>query len=132
MLRYFMSRSSCVLSFFVFVTIGLVSQSVVAQDAPATSKDPAAIKAEQEEFQSVKSPLPYSAKSISRGKMIYARYCTECHGKDGKAQIDVVANATNLTNPEKFLHGITEGEIFHSIRDGAGVDMPPFKPMLTK
>ena len=43
-----------------------------------------------------------------------------------------MANATNLTNPAKYLHGTTEGEIFHSIRDGAGVDMPPFKPTLTK
>lgn len=117
--------------YLVFVLGLIASRNIAAQDA-AAPKDPAAIKAEQEKFQSVKSPVPYSAKSIARGKMIYARYCTECHGKDGKAQIDVVANATNLTNPEKFLHGITEGEIFHSIRDGAGVDMPPFKPMLTK
>lgn len=115
----------------VFLYCVLASFLAVAQSEPSGEKaEPS--NAEQQKLRSVKGPVPYSAKSIARGKMIYARYCTECHGKDGKAQIDVVANATNLTNPEKFLHGITEGEIFHSIRDGAGVDMPPFKPMLTK
>ncbi len=106
----------------------LLTIGAFAQDAAAP--DPAAAKAEEAKFREVKSPIPYTKKSIARGKTIYARYCTECHGVDGKAQIDVVANATNLTNTEKYLHGTTEGEIFRSIRDGAGVDMPPFKTML--
>jgi mono/diheme cytochrome c family protein len=99
-----------------------------AQDEPAK-------KSEEEvraEFQKLKSPVPYSPRSVARGKSIYLRYCTECHGRDGKAQIDVVANATNLTKPDKYYHGTTEGEIFHSIRDGAGIDMPPFKTMFAK
>lgn len=119
--------------FFSFLlSFSIAAGGAIAQDAAKPALDPAVAKAEEAKFRAVKSPVAYDDKSIARGKMIYARYCTECHGKDGKAQIDVVANATNLTNPEKFLHGTTEGEIFHSVRDGAGVDMPPFKEQLKK
>ena len=124
-----LSRSSSIVS---FVVATIIADIAFAQDTAKPAPDPAVAKAEEAKFRSVKSPVAYDGKSIARGKMIYARYCTECHGKDGKAQIDVVANATNLTNPAKYLHGTTEGEIFHSIRDGAGVDMPPFKAQLTK
>lgn len=104
------------------------SAAILAQDAdPAEAKE-----AEQAKFKALKSPVPYTDRSVGRGKAIYLRYCTECHGLDGRAQIDVVANATNLTSPEKYFHGTTEGEIFRSIRDGAGIDMPPFKAMFKK
>jgi mono/diheme cytochrome c family protein len=114
----------CVVLFF--------AQGSHAQEPQKPAPDPEVAKVEQAKFQAVKSPVPYTERSINRGKMIYRRYCTECHGLDGKAQIDVVANATNLTNPAKYLHGTTEGEIFHSVRDGAGVDMPPFKAQMAK
>ena len=78
----------------------------------------------------VKSPVPYTKSSIARGKLVFARYCTTCHGPDGKAQVDVVANATDLTAPDQFKSGTSEGEIFHSIRDGAGETMPPFKTQI--
>lgn len=84
------------------------------------------------DYAKLKSPVPYTKRSISRGRMIFMRYCTDCHGRDGKALVDVVANATNLTAPERWLHGTKEGEIFKSIRDGAGVDMPPFKVQLKR
>jgi mono/diheme cytochrome c family protein len=58
--------------------------------------------------------------------------CISCHGKDGKAQIDVVANATNLTNPQMWKNGNEEGLIFRSIRDGAGENMPAFKGQFTQ
>ena len=63
----------------------LVASTAEPQEAAKPAVDPAAAKAEEAKFQSVKSPVPYSAKSIARGKMMYQRFCTECHGKDGKA-----------------------------------------------
>ena len=42
----------------------------------------------------------------------------------------MVANATDLTNPKVWKNGTDEGLIFHSIRDGAGMAMPPFKGQL--
>ncbi len=82
--------------------------------------------AESVDFKTLKSPVSYSSASIAKGKALYLRYCTECHGADGKAQIDVIADATDLTEPEAYYSGTSEGEVFHSIRDGAGVAMPPF------
>lgn len=84
------------------------------------------------DYKKLKSPVPYSKRSIARGKMIYRRYCTECHGLDGKALMDVVADATNLTEPARWRSGTAEGEIFRSISEGAGIDMPPFKFQLQK
>ncbi len=42
----------------------------------------------------------YQGPSIARGKILFARDCTECHGADGKSLVDVVANATDLTDPK--------------------------------
>lgn len=85
-----------------------------------------------EEAKKLKSPIPFSKESIARGRAIFARNCTACHGNDGKSEVDVVANATDLTDPKLWRSGTTEGEIFRSIRDGAGDTMPPFKSQLPK
>ena len=82
------------------------------------------------EAKKLKSPVPYTRKSIAQGKTSFARYCTACHGPDGKAQVDVVADATDLTSPTAFKSGASDGEIFRSIRDGAGETMPPFKTQI--
>lgn len=79
------------------------------------------------DFKALKNPLSNTKKSIGRGKMLFVRACAECHGPDGKALIDVIADATDLTVPKYWFSGTTQGEIFRSIRDGAGVSMPPFK-----
>jgi len=85
-----------------------------------------------EEAKKLKSPVPFSKASIARGKILFTRECTECHGPDGKSLVDVVANATDLTDPKAWNSGTSEGEIFRSIRDGAGEAMPPFADKLTK
>lgn len=84
------------------------------------------------DFKKLKSPVPYTKESIKRGRLWYMRECTGCHGPDGKAQIDIIADATDLTNTKRWFSGSTEGEIFRSIRDGAGVAMPPYKSKIRK
>ena len=79
-----------------------------------------------EEAKKLKSPVAYTKASIARGKLLYTRDCTECHGADGKSLVDVIANATDLTDPKAWSSGTSEGEVFRSIRDGAGEAMPPF------
>ena len=86
----------------------------------------------REEARKLKSPVPFSKASIARGKVLYTRACTECHGADGKSLVDVIANATDLTNPKAWKSGTSEGEIFRSIRDGAGEAMPPFADKVSK
>jgi mono/diheme cytochrome c family protein len=86
----------------------------------------------REAARKLKSPVPFSNASIARGKILYTRACTECHGADGKSLVDVIANATDLTNPKAWRSGTSEGEIFRSIRDGAGEAMPPFAEKVSK
>jgi mono/diheme cytochrome c family protein len=91
----------------------------VAPDAPPLSVDAA---------KALKSPVSSTSDSIARGKRLYQTHgCANCHGADGKALIEVVANATDLTDPSVWKNGTSEGLVFRSIRDGAGLAMPPFK-----
>jgi mono/diheme cytochrome c family protein len=78
----------------------------------------------------LKSPVPYSKKSIAQGRTVFMRSCVSCHGADGKSQVDVVADATDLTDPKAWKNGTGEGEIFLSIRDGRGASMPAFKTQI--
>jgi mono/diheme cytochrome c family protein len=84
------------------------------------------------EARKLHSPIPYTKKSIDRGRIVYSQNCTSCHGTDGKAELAVIAEATDLTSPKLYKNGTTEGEIFRSIRDGAGDQMPPFKSQIEK
>lgn len=86
----------------------------------------------REAARKLKAAVPFTKASIARGKILYARECTECHGADGKSQVDVIANATDLTNPKAWKSGTTAGEVFRSIRDGAGEAMPPFAEKVPK
>lgn len=83
-----------------------------------------------EEAKQLKNPVPFSKASIARGRILYLRDCVECHGADGKSQVDVIANATDLTDPRYWQSGISQGEVFRSIRDGAGDSMPPFSDQI--
>lgn len=80
----------------------------------------------------LKNPIPFTKKSISEGHEIFLRNCVGCHGPDGKSQIDVVANATDLTDPTAYRNGTSDGEMFRTIRDGAGDSMPSFKSQFDK
>lgn len=86
----------------------------------------------RKEAKTLKSPVPFTKASITRGKVLYTRECTECHGADGKSLVDVIANATDLTDPKAWNSGTSEGEIYRSIRDGAGEAMPPFADKVNK
>ncbi len=85
-----------------------------------------------EDAKKLKNPVAYSKKSISQGRNIFARNCTGCHGNDGKSQVDVVADATDLTDPKGWRNGNADGQIFRSIRDGAGASMPSFKSQISQ
>jgi mono/diheme cytochrome c family protein len=95
----------------------------VAADAPPLTMDAA---------KALKNPVPSTSDSIARGKRLYQTHgCANCHGADGKALVEIVANATDLTDPAVWKNGTAEGLVFRSIRDGAGLAMPPFKTEVT-
>ena len=74
-------------------------------------------------------PPADDAASIERGSQLFQLYCTECHGRDGRAQMDVIADATELTDPEAYYSGSSPQDIFTSIDNGAGVAMPAWGPV---
>ncbi|HEY1599402.1 MAG TPA: cytochrome c [Pirellulales bacterium] len=116
----------------LLATSGALVAATTAQseDKPAQKKEDGRLT--MEAARKLKSPVPFSKASIARGKTLYTRDCTECHGADGKSLVDVVANATDLTEPKLWKSGTTEGEVFRSIRDGAGEAMPPFSQKVEK
>ena len=117
--------------------LGIITLAVCwaafASKAPAASPRAQQVSADAppltlEAAKALKNPTPNTAQSIGRGKRLYGSLgCAGCHGADGKALIEVVANATDLTSPPVWKNGTDEGLVFRSIRDGAGLAMPPFK-----
>ena len=67
------------------------------------------------------TPLPNTRASIEAGRVLYLRHCTECHGADGRAPMDVVANATALPGPGLFLKGTGVADVYRTIDEGAAV-----------
>ena len=108
------------LAFAALAAASLAVPAVAAIDgqSPALTND---------QVKALKYPIPFSKASITRGRTNYMARCTTCHGANGKAQVDVMGNATDLTTPAVYASGTGDGEIFRSIRDGAGLAMLAFK-----
>jgi mono/diheme cytochrome c family protein len=120
------------LAVFAGVLIAGAIQPVWGQTASGTltTQSPALTA---EEASALKNPVPFTTESIAAGKQLYLFHnCAACHGPDGKALIDVIANATDLTEPKFWNNGTEPGQIFKSLRDGAAVTMPPYKGKISK
>jgi len=76
------------------------------------------------------NPLAYSKSAAARGKSYYLINCQQCHDADGKALANVDYIAADLTAPERWFYGTSALNIFFSIKNGAGLEMPPFKDSL--
>ncbi|MFV0411199.1 MAG: c-type cytochrome [Paracoccus sp. (in: a-proteobacteria)] len=72
-----------------------------------------------------------SAESIAKGNKLFQSNCVACHGADGKAMVDVISDATNLTEPSLYRNGTTNEDILRSIRNGVGGVMPAFGDMFS-
>ena len=97
----------------------------LAQAAPGDPRMPA------EQARELRNPVPYSAAVARDGRKTYLRLCQYCHGADGRAQANPDFEAPSLRDPRDWRFGRSDGEVFVSIRDGAGHDMPPFGKQLT-
>jgi len=84
------------------------------------------------EARKLKSPIADSATAVREGRKTYLRLCQYCHGADGKAQANPDSEAPSLRNPDEWRYGSTDGELFVSIRDGAGHEMPAFGEKLNE
>jgi mono/diheme cytochrome c family protein len=100
--------------------------ALVALGAVVIASGDTAGKLSRDDAKKLKDPVANTKKSIDRGRVIFLQNCTSCHGENGKAEGSLIADATDLTTPSLYKSGSTEGEIFRSIRDGAGDQMPAF------
>jgi cbb3-type cytochrome c oxidase subunit III len=74
--------------------------------------------------------VTYSAESVAKGRALFMSNCTQCHGNDGKSQVDVISDATDLTEPALYRNGKSDADILKSIRDGRGGVMPAYGALL--
>jgi cbb3-type cytochrome c oxidase subunit III len=114
----------------LYLRISGIIAGIIALLALAAFAD-APAKLTRDDASKLKDPVPYTKKSIAQGQAIFLQNCTSCHGENGKAEGSLVAAATDLTTPSLYKSGTSEGEIFRSIRDGAGDQMPAFKSQLS-
>ena len=71
------------------------------------------------------NPIPRTEESVAAGRIIYARFCRSCHGREGEgdgggAPPDAVVS--NLVDDE-WDYGDTDAEIFKAIREGIPPDL---------
>ena len=79
------------------------------------------------QYAKVKNPVPMNEQSIGKGRELFEKHCIGCHGEGGKG-----SGSLDLTKGV-FIHGDSDGEIFHVITDGVkGTSMKGFKKDLTK
>lgn len=72
----------------------------------------------------LKDPFPPSAENIAEGKILYEKFCMQCHGKTGQSD-GAVVTAGNFPPPPAYnspqLQNLPEGKMFHSIQYGKGL-----------
>ncbi len=105
---------------------------VTVATAQEAAKPPESANAKTGEARKLVNPVPYSKGSLGLGKSSFARLCASCHGPDGKAMVDVVADATDLTLPATWKYGTSDVQMFRSIREGRGASMPAFLTQVKK
>ena len=108
-------KSTFTILFSIGATVLALTVGISAQHQSDAHRHPAAAK--------LKNPTPPSAESITAGRKLYDRHCSECHGDtgkgDGMAGEGLDQKPSNFTDA-KWEHGSTDGEMFVVVRDGAG------------
>ena len=107
-----------------FTSLGLTA-AAAGQSEAAPGTGPA-----DDQAVAAVNPTPYTLAAGKRGRTHYLRHCQICHGFDGRALENIDFEATDLTDPERWRFGTTDGDLFRSTKFGAGLDMPPFEEEL--
>lgn len=64
------------------------------------------------------NPIPYSEVVVEEGKLLYERFCLQCHGDKGKGDGLVAAN--EAINPPAYA-AYTDGQVYHVITNGQNI-----------
>lgn len=98
------------LGFLAVLLLTLTSVSVGAQEKKGGNPEAA----------QVKNPQAATPESIAAGEAVYMKRCRGCHAKDGSGgpPKDTGEEPAWPLNDDDWVHGNTDGEIFHVIRNG--------------
>ena len=82
---------------------------------------PNTIKAYEFAGKNLKNPLEQSEKNLEDGAVLFQKFCTHCHGEQGKGdgklvQLELYGGVPDYTSED--LKDLPEGKIFHSITHG--------------
>jgi mono/diheme cytochrome c family protein len=73
----------------------------------------------------LKNPVELSDAALVRGKVLYERFCLQCHGPAGDGQGHLYTSKLYPFPPASLINekvsNIPDGEIFHTVTYGFGV-----------
>ncbi|MCB9245905.1 MAG: OmpA family protein [Flavobacteriales bacterium] len=72
------------------------------------------------------NPVSPTEANLAEGEFLYQRYCSHCHGKDGKNDGAVIKNSEYPPPPwsgyqSEYVQTLPEGKIFHTVTFGKGL-----------
>jgi mono/diheme cytochrome c family protein len=81
----------------------------------------------------LRSPIPMTQATVDQGKVIYTKFCQQCHGETGEGNGPVVERGGH-PGPQSYsgpLKDLPEGKMFHTLTYGKGA-MGSHASQLTK
>jgi mono/diheme cytochrome c family protein len=80
----------------------------------------------REEAKSLKSPIPITVETLTRGRQLFRIYCGACHGLDGKASSPVSPKIGAIDLTDDYVQKtLTEGWVFGTASFGSYI-MPAY------
>lgn len=85
-----------------------------------------------EKNKTMKNPQAKNEANINSGKVLYAKYCKSCHGKDGLGDGPKASSIETSCGDfsSAAFQGQTDGALYYKTAEGKG-DMPGFKSKIT-
>lgn len=71
--------------------------------------------------QQLKNPVPLTEENLAEGKELFLKFCSHCHGKNGKGDGTIIKNDKFPAPPaydSPALKDLPEGKMFHTITYG--------------
>lgn len=77
------------------------------------------------ELEAEQNPVPATEESITKGRVVYTRFCRSCHGTEGKGDGGGGADGVTVANlvDDTWDHGGADEEIFKTITEGVPPDL---------
>jgi mono/diheme cytochrome c family protein len=118
------TQKSTILSAFIFFTVIVTANTVMAQTKPWVA--PAAARA-------IKNPVPSNPTSLKEGKSLYVTNCAPCHGNKGKGDGPAAAalSPKPADHTSATIQSEKDGSLFWKISQG-NKPMPAYSTMLTE